>query len=102
MTFTIEERLASLTKAIEGLTKCAHEQDAKLFKLTNKMDNMIERRSSQEPLKLSKIQDKGESRVKQTKIKEIHISAEGLILIDQLKNFIIEAIEDKSESSSKF
>ena len=38
---------------------------------------------------------------KQTKIKEIHISAEGLISIDQLQNFIIEAIEDKSESSSK-
>ena len=38
---------------------------------------------------------------KQTKIKEIHISAEGLISIDQLQNFIIEAIEDKSESSTK-
>ncbi|WMV24211.1 hypothetical protein MTR67_017596 [Solanum verrucosum] len=66
------------------------------------MDNMIERRSSQAPLKLSNIQDKGESCVKQIKIKEIHISAEGLIPIDQLKDFIIEAIEDKSESSSKF
>ena len=38
MSSTIEEQLASLTKAIEGLTKCAHEQDAKLSKLTNKMD----------------------------------------------------------------
>ncbi|KAK4713442.1 hypothetical protein R3W88_019349 [Solanum pinnatisectum] len=66
------------------------------------MDNMIERRSSQAPLKLSKIQDEGESCVKQTKIKDIHISAEGLIPIDQLKDFIIEAIEDKSKSSSKF
>ena len=102
MTCTIEERLASLTKAIEGLTKCAHEQDAKLLKLTNKMDNMIERRSSQAPLKLHKIQDEGESCVKQTKIKEIHIFVEGLIPIDQLKDFIIEAIEDKSESSSNF
>ncbi|WMV56017.1 hypothetical protein MTR67_049402, partial [Solanum verrucosum] len=99
---TIKEQLASLTKAIEGLTKCAHEQNAKLLKLTNKMDNMIERRSSQAPLKLFKIQDEGESCVKQTNIKEIHISAEGLIPIDQLKDFIIETIEDKSESSSKF
>ncbi|WMV50585.1 hypothetical protein MTR67_043970, partial [Solanum verrucosum] len=32
----------------------------------------------------------------------IHISAEGLILIDQLKDFIIEVIEEKSKFSSKF
>jgi len=102
MNCTIEERLESLTKVIEGLTKCAQEQDAKLSKLTNKMDNIIERRLSQAPLKLPKVQDKGEPCVKQRKIKEIHISIECLIPIDQLKDFIIEAIEDKSESSSKF
>uniref|UniRef100_M1E0L3 Retrotransposon protein n=1 Tax=Solanum tuberosum TaxID=4113 RepID=M1E0L3_SOLTU len=102
MTRTIEERLASLTKAIEGPTKCAHEEDAKLFMLTNKMDNTMEIRLSQEPLKLSRIQDEGESSIKQTKIKEIHLSTGGLIHIDQLMNFIIEAIEDKSESPSKF
>ncbi|WMV37542.1 hypothetical protein MTR67_030927 [Solanum verrucosum] len=102
MSSTIEEQLASLTKAIEGLTKYAHEQDAKLSKLTNKMDNMIERNSIQAHLKLPKVQDEGESCVKQTKIKEIHIFAEGFIPIDQLKDFIIETIEDKSEFSSKF
>ncbi|KAH0781528.1 hypothetical protein KY290_001126 [Solanum tuberosum] len=102
MTCTIEKRLASLTKAIEGLTKCSHEQDAKLSKLTNKMDNMIERRSSQESLNLPRIQDEGESCIKQTKIKEIHLSSGGLILIEQLKDFIIEAIKEKYESISKF
>ncbi|WMV33645.1 hypothetical protein MTR67_027030 [Solanum verrucosum] len=102
MSSTIEEQLASLTKAIEDLIKCAHEQDANLSKLTNKMDNMIERRLSQAPLKLPKIQDEGEYCVKQINIKEIHISAEGLITIDQLKDFIIEVIEDKFESSSNF
>ncbi|KAH0706101.1 hypothetical protein KY289_011177 [Solanum tuberosum] len=66
------------------------------------MDDMIERRSSKAPLKLHKIQDEGESCVKQTKIKEIHLSVEGLISIDQLKDFIIEAIKHKYESSSKF
>ncbi|WMV33680.1 hypothetical protein MTR67_027065 [Solanum verrucosum] len=101
MTSTIEEQLASLTKTIEGLTKCVHEQDAKLLKLTNKMDNMIERRSCQ-TLKLHKIQDERESCIKQTNINEIHLSAEGLIPIDQLKDFIIEVLEDKFESSSKF
>ncbi|XP_049363333.1 uncharacterized protein LOC125828073 [Solanum verrucosum] len=77
MSSTIEEQLASLTKAIEGLEKCAYEQDAKLSKLKNRMDDMIERISSQAPLKLRKIQDKGESCVKQTKIKEINLSAKG-------------------------
>ncbi|WMV24911.1 hypothetical protein MTR67_018296 [Solanum verrucosum] len=66
------------------------------------MDNMVERRSSKAPLKLPKIQDEGESSVNQVMIKEIHISVAGLIPIDQLKNFIIEAIKDKSECSSKF
>ena len=65
MSSTIEEKLASLTKAIEGQTKCAHEQDVKLSKLTNKIDNMIERRSNQSPLKLSKIQHKEVSCLKQ-------------------------------------
>ena len=58
MSSTIEEQLASLTKAIKDLTKCTQEQDAKLSKLTNKMDNMIERRTSQSPLKFSNIQQK--------------------------------------------
>ena len=34
MSSTIEEQLASLTKGIEDLTKCAHAKDAKLSKLT--------------------------------------------------------------------
>ncbi|WMV30328.1 hypothetical protein MTR67_023713 [Solanum verrucosum] len=63
---------------------------------------MIERRSSQEPLKLPRIQDEGESCIKQTKIKEIHLSVGSLIPIDQLKDFITEDSEDKSESPSKF
>ena len=96
MSSTNEEQLESLNKAIEDLKKCAHEKDAKLSKLTNKMDNMIERRSSQSPLKLSKIQHKEVSCLKQTKIEEIHISNEGLIITDQLKNFIIDKIEEKS------
>ncbi|KAG5570423.1 hypothetical protein H5410_060189 [Solanum commersonii] len=66
MTCIMKERLANLTKAIEVMTKCAHEQDAKLSKVTNKMDNMIERRSSQESFNFPRIQDKGESCIKQT------------------------------------
>ena len=53
-------------------------------------------------MKLSKIQHKEMSCLKQTNIKEIHISKEGLIPIDQLTNFIIDTVEDKSKSLSKF
>jgi len=61
-----------------------------------------ERKSSQAPLKLPEIKNKRESCIKQTKINEINLFGEGLILIDQLKDFIIEVLEDKSESPSKF
>ncbi|KAL0440579.1 UNVERIFIED_CONTAM: hypothetical protein Slati_2540900 [Sesamum latifolium] len=36
----IEEQLASLTRAIEGLTKHIHEQDAQIARLINKADNV--------------------------------------------------------------
>lgn len=90
-----------MTKEIEGLTKCAHEKNARISKITNKMDNMIERRSSLESLKLPRIQDEGVLH-KENMIKKIHLSAGGLILIDQLENFIIKVFKDKFESSSKF
>ncbi|KAK4376643.1 hypothetical protein RND71_002939 [Anisodus tanguticus] len=57
-TFTIEEQLASLTKAIVSLTKHVQEQDVKLFKLTNKMENIAERESIQAHVKLPDIQEK--------------------------------------------
>ncbi|KAL0419157.1 UNVERIFIED_CONTAM: hypothetical protein Sradi_1329200 [Sesamum radiatum] len=39
-TTTIEEQLASLTRAIEGLTKHVQEQDAQIARLINKADNV--------------------------------------------------------------
>ena len=53
-------------------------------------------------MKVTRIQDEGESCVKQTNIKQTLISDEDLIPIDQLMNFIIEDIEDKAKYSSKF
>ncbi|KAK4342745.1 hypothetical protein RND71_038561 [Anisodus tanguticus] len=55
---TIEERLAGLTKAVEGLKKNVQEQDAKLSNMTNKMESMDERATSQTPIKLPEIQEK--------------------------------------------
>ncbi|WMV37266.1 hypothetical protein MTR67_030651 [Solanum verrucosum] len=66
------------------------------------MDNMIEIRSSQAPLKIAITQDRRKSFIKQIKIEKIYLSTECLIPIDQLEDFIIKIIEEKSESSSKF
>lgn len=51
-------------------------------------------------MKLPKIQEKEQSFIKQ--IKNICVFAEGLISIEQLKDFNLESIKDKSEPSSKF
>ena len=47
--------------SIDDLTKCAHEEDDKLSKLTNKTYNMIEKKSSQSPVDLSKVPGEGET-----------------------------------------
>ncbi|XP_070054295.1 uncharacterized protein [Nicotiana tomentosiformis] len=99
---TIEKQLENLTKAVEGLSKSVQDQDAKLFKLTNKLDSIVEGESTQEPLNLQRSQENGDSSEKQaTTTKEIQVSAEGLIPVEKLKDYIMEAIKDNPESTSK-
>ncbi|KAL0406144.1 UNVERIFIED_CONTAM: hypothetical protein Slati_3928300 [Sesamum latifolium] len=101
---TIEEQLASLTRAIEGLTKHVQEQDAQISRLINKVDNID---ASHIMEKQVEAHDGAEVSTKQCytendkSAKDLQISSDGLIPMDQLKEFIEGTIRSKIERSSK-
>ncbi|KAL0286528.1 UNVERIFIED_CONTAM: hypothetical protein Scaly_2790800 [Sesamum calycinum] len=101
---TIEEQLADLTRAIEGLIKHIQEQDAQIARLINKADNIdaiyimdkqVEAHDEVEmPIKQHYIE-------KDKSAKELQISIDWLIPVDQLKEFIEGTIRSKIEGSSR-
>ncbi|KAL0337482.1 UNVERIFIED_CONTAM: hypothetical protein Scaly_2023300 [Sesamum calycinum] len=101
---TIEEQLAYLTRAIEGLMKHVQEQDAQIVRLINKAYNID---ASHITGKQVEAHDEVETPIKQhytendKSTKEIQISSNGLIPVDQLKEFIEETIKSKIEGSSR-
>ncbi|KAK4390155.1 hypothetical protein Sango_2078800 [Sesamum angolense] len=101
---TIEEQLADLTRAIEGLMKHVQEQDAQIARLINKADNVD---ASHVMGKQVEAHDEVEASAKQhyterdKYAKELEVSSDGLIPVDQLKEFIEGTIKSKIEGSSK-
>ncbi|KAK4404377.1 hypothetical protein Sango_0806300 [Sesamum angolense] len=101
---TIEQQLASLTRAIEGLTKRVQEQDAQIAQLINKADNvdanhiMGKQVEAHDEVEAPANQHYTE---KDKYAKELQISSDGLIPVDQLKEFIKGTIRSKIEGSSK-
>ncbi|KAL0313479.1 UNVERIFIED_CONTAM: hypothetical protein Sradi_5747200 [Sesamum radiatum] len=101
---TIEKQLASLTRAIEGLTKHVQEQDAQITRLIHKTDNVD---ASHIMGKQVEAHDEVDVSTKQRytendkSAKELQVSSDGLILVDQLKEFIEGTIRSKIEGSSK-
>ncbi|KAL0288039.1 UNVERIFIED_CONTAM: hypothetical protein Scaly_2745600 [Sesamum calycinum] len=101
---TIEEQLADLTRAIEGLMKHVQEQDAQIARLINKADNID---ASHITGKQVEAHDEVETPIKQhytendKSTKEIQISSDGLIPVDQLKEFIEETFKSNIEGSSR-
>ncbi|KAL0410881.1 UNVERIFIED_CONTAM: hypothetical protein Slati_3677800 [Sesamum latifolium] len=104
-TTTLEEQISNLTKAIEGLAKHVQAQDSQRSKLMNKIDNTD---ASHVAGKQMKAHDEAETSLKQqsnerekSSTQELQVSSEGLIPVDQLKEFIMGAIQNKLGGSSK-
>ncbi|KAL0419164.1 UNVERIFIED_CONTAM: hypothetical protein Sradi_1329900 [Sesamum radiatum] len=99
-----KEQLASLTRATEGLTKHVQQQDAQIARLINKADNVD---ASHVMGKQVEAHDEVEASAKQhyterdKYAKELQVSSDGLIPVDQLKEFIEGTIKNKIEGSSK-
>ncbi|KAL0313014.1 UNVERIFIED_CONTAM: hypothetical protein Sradi_5700700 [Sesamum radiatum] len=101
---TIEEQLANLIRPIEGLTKHVQEQDAQIARLIHKTDNID---ASNIMWKQVEAHEEAEVSTKQRytendkSAKELQVSSNRLIPVDQLKEFIEGTIRSKIEGSSK-
>ncbi|KAL2251826.1 UNVERIFIED_CONTAM: hypothetical protein Sindi_2304900 [Sesamum indicum] len=106
--FTTNVALFMVTNAItihcEGLTKHVEEQDAQIARLINKTDNddtnhimgkQVEAHDEAEPSTKQHYTEKDKF------AKEFQVSFDGLIPMDQLKEFIEGTIRSKIEGSSK-
>ncbi|XP_012850861.1 PREDICTED: uncharacterized protein LOC105970577 [Erythranthe guttata] len=101
---TMEEQIASLTKAIEGLTKHVQQRDSQIAKLIEKM-NIADASQIVEQIE---VQDEVETYTKQQSVEnekapaqELQVSPEGMIHVDQVMTLISRTIKDKLEGSSK-
>ena len=91
-----------MTGAIEGLTKYVQDQDARIVKITDRVKGMMDEESSHAPGKRPQVQEIVDLPSKQVKhAKEIQVSSEGMIPINQIKEFIMGTIKDKYEVSTK-
>ncbi|KAL0301624.1 UNVERIFIED_CONTAM: hypothetical protein Sradi_6439200 [Sesamum radiatum] len=101
---TIEEQLASLTRAIEGLTKHVQEQNAQIARLINKADNVDANHIMGKQVKghdEEEVSIKKHYTEKDKSTKVLQISSDRLIHVDQLKEFIEGTIRSKILKSSK-
>lgn len=94
---SMEEQLANLTKAIVGLTKCMQNQNARIYKLTYRVEVLIEREYNHAPAKHPKVQEIDPPTRQVTSTKEIPVSSEEMIPINRLNEFIEETIKENYE-----
>lgn len=98
---SMEEQLANLTKVIEGLTRHMEHQESHIDKLIDRVDDLLDGKSSHAPGKGIEIQETENTAKQSWTLKELPVSAEGMIPLDQLKEFIEGTIKDKYEISTR-
>ncbi|PIN11756.1 hypothetical protein CDL12_15640 [Handroanthus impetiginosus] len=102
---TLEEQIANLTRAIERLAKHIQEQDFQISKLMNEVDDSDTSRIMEKQLEAhddveTSMRPQSNEKEKSS-VKELQISSNGLIPVDQLKEFIMGTIKNKLDGRSK-
>ena len=101
-TFCVEAQLASLTRAIEHLTKYIQDQDARIVKITYRVEGVIDKELSHAPEKCPQVQETVDRPSKQVDhAKEIQVSSKVTFQTNQIKEFIIGTIKEKYEVATK-
>ncbi|KAF3659912.1 putative serine carboxypeptidase-like 19-like [Capsicum annuum] len=99
---SMEEQLANLTKAIEGLTNYVWNQEARIDKIVDRVEGLIDGESIHALGKAPEVHEI-ENSVKQTlPTKEVQVSTEEMIPIGQLREFIEENPKDKYDVVTKY
>ncbi|XP_012847886.1 PREDICTED: uncharacterized protein LOC105967833 [Erythranthe guttata] len=97
---TMEEQIASLTKAIEGLTKHVQQRDSQIAKLIEKMNKadasqIVEQIEAQDEVEASRKQQPVEN--EKAPAQDFQVSPEMMIYVDQVMTLISGTIKDKLE-----
>lgn len=102
---SLEDQIAALTKVIKSLAKYVQEQYSRISRLMDKIDNAEASRVIE---KAPKVHDETKTSTKQLiedqkqfAVKELQVSSDYLILVDQLKDFIKCTIKNKLDGGTK-
>ncbi|XP_012834010.1 PREDICTED: uncharacterized protein LOC105954874 [Erythranthe guttata] len=101
---TMEEQIASLTKAIEGLAKHVQQRDSQIAKLIEKMNKadasqIVEQIEAQDEVEASTKQQPVEN--EKAPAQDFQVSPGGMVHVDQVMTLISGTIKDKLEGGSK-
>ncbi|XP_057806878.1 uncharacterized protein LOC131021637 [Salvia miltiorrhiza] len=97
---TLEEQVASIAKLLESMNKRTLEQDAKISKLILEKGEGS-RVNDEKDEKSDDSESFEKHHEEKTPPKNIEVSADGFIHINQLKDFIMGTVKDKFEGTSK-
>ena len=90
-----------MTKDIKGLTKYVQDEDARIVKLTDRVEGMMDEESIHVPRKVYKYKRLSITLQSMWNNKDIQVSSDETISIKQIKDFIKGTIKEKYEVATK-